>query len=116
MLILYAADATDLAPAVASAAGVRLVPGDGPGASDATDPGAGLPTVAVLGREAGPARPDGSAVPRYRDASGEFARIYHPDGGTGFVVRPDGQLGARFPLAGTAAALSAYFAGLSAPG
>ena len=116
VLILYAADASDLAPAVASAAGVGLMPGDAPGASDGTDPGAGLPTVAVLAREAGPAGPDGSAVPRYRDASGEFARIYHPDGGTGFVVRPDGQLGARFPLAGTAAALSGYFAGLSAPG
>ena len=116
VLILYAADATDLAPAVASAAGVGLMPGDAPGASDGTDPGGGLPTVAVLAREAGPAGPDGSAVPRYRDASGEFARIYHPDGGTGFVVRPDGQLGARFPLAGTAAALSGYFAGLSEPG
>ncbi|WP_370417122.1 hypothetical protein AB8O64_00515 [Streptomyces sp. QH1-20] len=34
---------------------------------------------------------------------------------TGFLVRPDGQLGARFPLTDTAAALSDCFRALSAP-
>jgi hypothetical protein len=50
----------------------------------------------------------------YRDAAGEFDRLYLPDGATGFVVRPDGQLAARFPLGGTTAALSGYLRTLSA--
>lgn len=54
-------------------------------------------------------------MPAYRDAAGEFARLYLPDGGTGFVVRPDGQLAARFPLGGTAAALSGCLRALSVP-
>ncbi|GLF96846.1 hypothetical protein [Streptomyces yaizuensis] len=54
-------------------------------------------------------------VPLYRDTAGEFARIHHPDGPTGFVVRPDGRLGARFPLAGTEAALRDCLTALSAP-
>ncbi|MEE4418781.1 MULTISPECIES: hypothetical protein [Streptomyces] len=53
-------------------------------------------------------------MPGYHDTAGEFARLNRRDGPTGFVIRPDGQLGARFPLADTAAALSDYFAGLSA--
>ncbi|MGV9693534.1 hypothetical protein ACWDUX_31010 [Streptomyces sp. NPDC003444] len=52
-------------------------------------------------------------VPVYRDAAGEFARFYLPDGATGFVVRPDGQLGARFPLGGAAAVLGDCLRALS---
>ncbi|HEY9328347.1 MAG TPA: FAD-dependent monooxygenase [Streptomyces sp.] len=67
----------------------------------------GLHTVTVVGR-------DSSAdTPAYRDAAGEFARLYRPEGPTGFLVRPDGQLGARFPLSGTSKAVSGYFAALS---
>ncbi|MFG3040562.1 FAD-dependent monooxygenase [Streptomyces sp. NPDC048330] len=65
--------------------------------------------VAALPSEAG----RGPAAPVYRDAAGEFARLYLPGGAAGFVVRPDGQLGARFPLPDTAAALSGYLSGLS---
>ncbi|MGW8884604.1 FAD-dependent monooxygenase [Streptomyces sp. NPDC055749] len=111
VLILYAAGAADLAVAgeAAGAAGGRRMSDGGP------DHETGVQTVAVIAREAAPT-PDAPAVPQYRDASGEFARLYRPDGATGFIVRPDGQLGARFPLAGTAAALSGYLAALSAPG
>ncbi|MFI8767010.1 FAD-dependent monooxygenase [Streptomyces sp. NPDC053792] len=78
----------------------------------------GLPAVAILAADAegsaGPsAWPEDPSVPVYRDAAGEFGRLYLPDGATGFVIRPDGQLGARFPLAGTAAALSGYLRALS---
>ncbi|MFI6951713.1 FAD-dependent monooxygenase [Streptomyces sp. NPDC050422] len=69
----------------------------------------GLHTVAVVGRNCPP------DTPAYRDAGGEFARLYRPDGPTGFIVRPDGHLGARFPLAGTAKAVSGCFAALSDP-
>ncbi|MGY5010628.1 hypothetical protein ACWDFR_22990 [Streptomyces sp. 900105755] len=41
-------------------------------------------------------------------SAGEFARLYRPDGPTGFVVRPDGYLGARFPLTDTETALADY--------
>ena len=99
VLLLYAADTADLA---AAAPAHPL-------------PGAALESVAVLAREAAPAGPGTPAVPVYHDAAGEFARLYRPGGPTGFVVRPDGQLGARFPLADTAAALSGYFAALSVP-
>ncbi|MFE9819167.1 FAD-dependent monooxygenase [Streptomyces sp. NPDC005773] len=76
-----------------------------------TDAGAagGLHTVTVVGRDSPP------DAPAYRDAAGEFARLYRPGGPTGFIVRPDGQLGARFPLPGTAKALSGYVATLSDP-
>ncbi|MDT9692296.1 FAD-dependent monooxygenase [Streptomyces sp. P9(2023)] len=74
----------------------------------------GVATVAVLAREAAGGVP--GDLPEYLDAAGEFARLYRPDGPTGFLVRPDGQLGARFPLAGTAAALTGYLAALSIPG
>ncbi|WP_285564298.1 FAD-dependent monooxygenase [Streptomyces sp. RTGN2] len=77
------------------------------GAFDAAVPG-WLHTVTVVGRDA-PAD-----TPGYRDAAGEFARLYRPDGPTGFVVRPDGQLGARFPLSATREALTGYLASLSA--
>ncbi|MGW6140455.1 FAD-dependent monooxygenase [Streptomyces sp. NPDC055140] len=86
VVLLYGTDAAGLAEAAETirAAGEPLMT-DGP------------ETVAVLAR----------------DAAGEFARLYRPDGPTGFVVRPDGYLGARSPLADTAAALSDYLAALS---
>ncbi|WP_457034100.1 FAD-dependent monooxygenase [Kitasatospora sp. P5_F3] len=107
VVILYAADPADLAPAAEAAAGVPL-PGDRPDGSGRSR------TIAVLSPAAAPVGPGTLAAPEYRDTAGEFARLYRPDGATGFVVRPDGQLGARFPLAGTAAALSDYRTALSA--
>nr|WP_244315608.1 FAD-dependent monooxygenase [Streptomyces albidochromogenes] len=107
VLLLYASDAADLADATGA---------DGAGGVPRSPDGALLlHTVAVLAREAVPTAPGRLGVPRYRDADGEFARLYRPDGATGFVVRPDGQLGARFPLAATAAALSGYRTALSGP-
>ncbi|MEU9995866.1 FAD-dependent monooxygenase [Streptomyces sp. NPDC050848] len=105
VLLLYADKPADLVRAAEAGAVVATaVGGDRPS------------TVAVLAREAGDVRGEmGGEVPAYRDAAGEFARIYRPEGPTGFLVRPDGQLGARFPLAGTAAALTGYLAALSVP-
>ncbi|MGW6564417.1 FAD-dependent monooxygenase [Streptomyces sp. NPDC054975] len=105
VLLLYADQATDLARAAEAGAVVATaVGGDHP------------PAVAVLSRDGGRAEDAMPAgLPGYLDAAGEFARIYRPDGPTGFLVRPDGQLGARFPLAGTAAALTGYLAALSVP-
>ncbi|MCX5265109.1 FAD-dependent monooxygenase [Streptomyces sp. NBC_00199] len=76
---------------------------------------AGAVTVAVLDGDTAPSAPDALPVPAYRDTAGEFARLYRPDGPTGFVVRPDGHLGARFPLTATRTALSDYFTTLSTP-
>ncbi|WP_406282114.1 FAD-dependent monooxygenase [Streptomyces sp. NBC_00209] len=70
----------------------------------------GMDTVTVVAGDA-PAE-----APGYRDTGGEFARLYRPDGPTGFVVRPDGQLGARFPLSLASNALPRYLAALSARG
>ncbi|MFD5071894.1 FAD-dependent monooxygenase [Streptomyces sp. NPDC058369] len=70
----------------------------------------GMDTVTVV---AGDAPAD---APGHRDTGGEFARLYRPDGPTGFVVRPDGQLGARFPLSLASNALPRYLAALSARG
>lgn len=105
VLLLYADKPADLVRAAEAGAVVATaVGGDRPA------------TVAVLAREAGDVRGQvGGEVPVYRDAAGEFARIYRPEGPAGFLVRPDGQLGARFPLAGTAAALTGYLAALSVP-
>ncbi|MGW7055586.1 FAD-dependent monooxygenase [Streptomyces sp. NPDC054887] len=116
VLLLYATDTADLAGAAAAAgaAGMPLGAG-GRGTPTGLGHGTGPHIVAVLAREAVRTVPDGLPVPGYRDASGEFARLYGPDGSTGFVVRPDGQLGARFPLAATAAALSGYLTALSVP-
>ncbi len=77
-------------------------------------PGPGPETLAVLGRDASAAAACLVATPAYRDAAGEFARLYRPEGPTGFVVRPDGYLGARFPLDGISVALADYLATLSA--
>ncbi len=87
VVLLYGSDAAELS-----------------GAAEAARAAGGLPAVVVL-PAAGTDRPDPAplspspAVPVYRDAAGEFARLYRPDGATGLVVRPDGQLGARFPWA-----------------
>ncbi|MFB7160500.1 FAD-dependent monooxygenase [Streptomyces sp. NPDC056242] len=108
VVLLYGADAAVLAEAAATVR-VAGVPDDG------TLSGFALETVAVLDRDAEPTGLDPLAVAGYRDAAGEFARLYRPDGPTGFVVRPDGHLGARFPLADTAAALPAYLAELFPP-
>ncbi|MET9504210.1 FAD-dependent monooxygenase [Streptomyces sp. NPDC006622] len=78
-------------------------------------PGPGPRTVAVLARDAAEDASAALGVPGYRDAAGEFARLYAADGPTGFLVRPDGYLGARFALADTEAALAGYAATLSAP-
>ncbi|MET9434733.1 FAD-dependent monooxygenase [Streptomyces sp. NPDC006551] len=100
LVLLYAARTADLS--------------DAAGAAGAAGREAGLEAIAVFDRDAVPATPGTLGVPVYRDAAGEFARLYRPEGPTGFVIRPDGQLGARFPLADTAAALSGYLATLSA--
>lgn len=125
VVLLYGSDAATLAAAAdqARAAMRALTNGGADGAPNAgmargMDHGAtGRPqTLAVLAREAEAGASDALPVPGYRDAAGEFARLYRPDGPTGFLVRPDGYLGARFPLSGTTEALSAYLAALSAGG
>ncbi|MEU6199665.1 FAD-dependent monooxygenase [Streptomyces sp. NPDC047061] len=83
VVLLYAADPTDVIKAV-------LAPGW---------------DVLAIRTEDGTHVP---LVPEYRDTAGEFARRYRPDGPTGFVVRPDGHLGARFPLTSTETALAEY--------
>ncbi|MFD7575717.1 pentachlorophenol monooxygenase, partial [Streptomyces sp. NPDC059810] len=108
----------------------RPRPGHGPELSGAHPPGLGravgaaravaderlpLDVVALLPREADPDTSPDLGAPAYRDAGGEFARIYLPDGDTGFVVRPDGQLAARFPLGATTAALTDCLRTLSVP-
>lgn len=63
---------------------------------------------------AAPDAPLGPTVlPLLRDAAGEFAKAYVPEGPSIFVVRPDGYLGYRGPLAdgdGVAAYLATTFA------
>ncbi|WP_406142254.1 FAD-dependent monooxygenase [Streptomyces sp. NBC_01089] len=121
VVLLYAAGITDLAEAAQAVQAVQAVDAAQDaeaaevtaGTSDAG--GIGLAAIAVVAREAAPAAViDTLAVPGYRDAAGEFARLYHPEGPTGFVVRPDGHLGARFPLAGTADALAGYLTAVRA--
>ncbi|WP_327303159.1 FAD-dependent monooxygenase [Streptomyces sp. NBC_01298] len=111
VVLLYGADGAALAEAAERARAAGPAPAEGGAGED------DLRTVAVLAREAAPDAGAGlpAPVPGYRDAAGEFARLYGCDGPTGFLVRPDGYLGARFPLSATAAALSGYLASLSAP-
>ncbi|MFE1553802.1 FAD-dependent monooxygenase [Streptomyces sp. NPDC058734] len=72
-------------------------------------PAGRLTAYAVLSE--GGTAPAGAAWPVYRDARGEFARLYGVREPTAFVVRPDGYLGARLcPPA--AEGLSAYLAGV----
>ncbi|WP_407554995.1 FAD-dependent monooxygenase [Streptomyces sp. Pv4-95] len=112
VLLLYATDPAALAEAGDAAAGAPRTPDAGPVSSDGAHPA----TVAILARESAPTAAETVVdLPQYRDASGEFARLYRPDGATGFLVRPDGQLGARFPLSDTAKALADYLTALSVP-
>ncbi|MFC0844136.1 FAD-dependent monooxygenase [Streptomyces noboritoensis] len=119
-VLLYGADSVDLARAAEASrgAGGPLIADERAHTPGSPGPAAVPHTIAVLAREAPPAAADTLAgtlaIPGYRDAAGEFARLYRPDGPTGFVVRPDGQLGTRFPLARTAAALTDYLTALSA--
>ncbi|MFD0024578.1 FAD-dependent monooxygenase [Streptomyces sp. NPDC058382] len=88
---------------------IRYTDDAGDVAGDAgTATAAGTEVVTVLASGAAPASPG------YLDDAGEFARLYRPEGPTGFLVRPDGQLGARFPLPDAAAAVADYFSNLSA--
>jgi 2-polyprenyl-6-methoxyphenol hydroxylase-like FAD-dependent oxidoreductase len=114
VLILWA-DGTDaLAPAaaeVAAAGGtwsLRL-PGGGPEPGPRTPGGRRGPLLeafAVLAHGSRPAAPGDRPVPAYHDGAGEFARLYRPGGPTGFLLRPDGHLAARFPLSATGTALA----------
>ncbi|MFB6519431.1 FAD-dependent monooxygenase [Streptomyces sp. NPDC056401] len=121
VVLLYGEDGAALAEAAgqARAAGPALAEAAGAGGAEggSADDATGPCTVVVLAREAALDASAGlpAPVPGYRDAAGEFARLYGADGPTGFLVRPDGYLGARFPLSGTAAALSGYLASLSTP-
>ncbi|MFH0176311.1 hypothetical protein ACIA6D_12950 [Streptomyces cacaoi] len=104
MALLYATDPTTVAAAAKSIE-----------ATAATGPD--LQIIAVLPHEStpGPSARAALPVPTYRDAAGEFARLYHPTGPTAFVIRPDGHLATRFPLPDTTTALPAYLAALSTP-
>ncbi|MEU9307073.1 hypothetical protein [Streptomyces sp. NPDC048256] len=79
--------------------------------------GPDLQLIALLARETAPepSTPDTLPVPAYRDATGEFARLYHPDGPTAYVIRPDGHLATRFPLPATSTALPPYLTARSTP-
>ncbi|MCM9076984.1 FAD-dependent monooxygenase [Streptomyces spororaveus] len=62
------------------------------------------------------AEADGTVLPVYADTRGEFARLYAAEEPTAFVIRPDGYLGARFPLAPPAPGpLAAHLAAVFAP-
>ncbi|MGW2860208.1 FAD-dependent monooxygenase [Streptomyces sp. NPDC001205] len=126
-VILYLSDPTD---PVAAQAATELEGAHAIG-NTAPDQAPGPRTVAVVAQRIGLLEPSagtacsplpsladlsalaGLPVPGYLDAAGEFARLYRPQGPTGFIVRPDGQLGARFPLHRTKAALAEYLAALS---
>ncbi|MFJ1865587.1 FAD-dependent monooxygenase [Streptomyces sp. NPDC088097] len=92
---------------------VLLLYGDeGDGLPALTDglPAAGRLTAYAVLSEGGTAR-SGAAPPVFRDAGGEFARLYGVRGPTAFVVRPDGYLGARLEPP-TREGLGAYLAGV----
>ncbi|WP_230195358.1 FAD-dependent monooxygenase [Streptomyces coriariae] len=108
VVLLYATDPTTVAAAADSVEATAK-------ATAATGPD--LQLIALLAREAAaePSTPDTLPVPTYRDAAGEFARLYHPSGPTAYVIRPDGHLATRFPLPATSAALPPYLTALSTP-
>ncbi|MER7759297.1 FAD-dependent monooxygenase [Streptomyces sp. NPDC097619] len=118
VLLLYAPDPTAAAAALAAAAGAGIQLG-GDGAEPGRPPRTGLPAEAVTILAADPAAhppqgpPGAPPLVSYRDAAGEFARLYRPAGPTGFLVRPDGALAARFPLDRTAEGLGRYLTALS---
>ncbi|MEU5766645.1 FAD-dependent monooxygenase [Streptomyces asoensis] len=91
VIVLYAADTARLTAAAETVRG--LWEADGTARPS-------LEVIAVLARETAPApaAPDALPVPAYRDAAGEFARLYRPEGPTAFILRPDGHLATRFPL------------------
>ena len=100
VVLLYGADASVLAETAETTARLYGEPRT-------------LQTVTVLADESEPAATDTLTIPGYRDTAGEFARLYRPEGPTGFIIRPDGHLTARFPLADTATALTGFRATLS---
>ncbi|WP_374777984.1 FAD-dependent monooxygenase [Streptomyces sp. NBC_01310] len=98
----------------------------GAGTSTGSESGTGLDELARTARESSggrvetcvilpaDARTDGpvgdaGVLPAYRDAAGEFARLYAADQPTAFVIRPDGYLGARLSPV-TPQALAAHLA------
>ncbi|MEU5278563.1 FAD-dependent monooxygenase [Streptomyces asoensis] len=91
VIVLYAADPARLTAAAETVRG--LWEADGTARPS-------LEVIAVLARETAPApaAPDALPVPAYRDAAGEFVRLYRPEGPTAFILRPDGHLATRFPL------------------
>ncbi|WP_405967453.1 FAD-dependent monooxygenase [Streptomyces sp. NBC_00015] len=108
VVLLYATDPTTVAAAADSVEATAK-------ATVATGPD--LQLIALLAREPEPepSTPDALPVPAYRDAAGEFARLYHPNGPTAYVIRPDGHLATRFPLPATSTALPPYLTALSTP-
>ncbi|MGW6927395.1 FAD-dependent monooxygenase [Streptomyces sp. NPDC054950] len=114
VVLLYATDPTTVAAAADSVEATAK-------ATAATGPD--LQLIALLAREPAPglSTPDTVPVPVpvpvpvYRDATGEFARLYHPNGPTAYVIRPDGHLATRFPLSATSTALPPYLTALSTP-
>ncbi|OIJ64254.1 FAD-dependent monooxygenase [Streptomyces mangrovisoli] len=103
VVLLYGADPAELAEAARASQGLPR-------------PGAEVHLVAVLAARAARELADSLPVPGFHDSEGQFAALYRPDGPTGLVVRPDGYLGARFPLADAANELGAWFTDLSRPG
>ncbi|WP_107085233.1 FAD-dependent monooxygenase [Streptomyces maremycinicus] len=74
-----------------------------------------LEVIAVLARDTSPdlSAQDAVPVPAYHDTTGEFARLYTPDGPTAYVIRPDGHLATRFPFPAPTTPLPTYLAALS---
>ncbi|MGW2044867.1 FAD-dependent monooxygenase [Streptomyces sp. NPDC001858] len=101
VLLLYATDPTEAAKA----------------ATQAQAQAPGMQTIVILARESTPtlAAPDTLPVPAYRDTAAEFARLYRPEGPTGYILRPDGHLASRFPLTATTSAVSDYMTTWSPP-
>ncbi|MEU3948354.1 FAD-dependent monooxygenase [Streptomyces sp. NPDC029526] len=122
-LLLYGADKARLADALRAARATGAVApsradraGDA-SADDVPGPhggGPGMVAVVVLAREAADGCWEGMEAAVYRDSAGKFDRLYRPGPEAGLVVRPDGQLGARFGLRETATALTEYLGALSA--
>ncbi|SES47783.1 2-polyprenyl-6-methoxyphenol hydroxylase [Streptomyces sp. yr375] len=108
VLLLYGTDLTAIS-AAAKAATTRPEPPPEP-------PPPPITPIAILPRETTPSSPTTLPFPAYRDTTGTFAHLYGADANTptAFVIRPDGHLGARFPLTDTPTALPAYFTTLSA--
>ncbi|QMU77264.1 pentachlorophenol monooxygenase [Streptacidiphilus sp. PB12-B1b] len=116
-------DTTTTAAADSSAAETSAAAGsaaDGSAANGSTTAGSTTGGSAAPGSAAdsspaaSAAAVEGGWLPVYRDARGEFARIYRARPGTAFVVRPDGYLGARLYLPDTGH-LAAHFARIFRP-